>query len=44
MDMKCDFVELDLVITKDNILIAMHHNDLNETTDIADHPGISLLM
>ncbi|HEX7125667.1 MAG TPA: glycerophosphodiester phosphodiesterase [Thermodesulfobacteriota bacterium] len=33
-----DFVEPDLVMTKDGHLIARHENVLDETTDVADHP------
>src|SRR5512145_482087 len=33
-----DFVEPDLVSTKDGHLIARHENVLDETTDVADHP------
>ena len=33
-----DFIEPDLVPTKDDILVARHENEISETTDIADHP------
>lgn len=33
-----DFIEPDLVITKDGHLVARHDNYLSTTTDIADHP------
>lgn len=33
-----DFIEPDLVLTKDGILVARHENEISETTDIADHP------
>ncbi|MCI0370207.1 MAG: glycerophosphodiester phosphodiesterase [candidate division NC10 bacterium] len=33
-----DFIEPDLVSTKDGHLIARHENILNETTNVADHP------
>jgi glycerophosphoryl diester phosphodiesterase len=33
-----DFVEPDLVPTKDGALIARHENNIAETTNIADHP------
>jgi glycerophosphoryl diester phosphodiesterase len=33
-----DFIEPDLVITKDGVLIARHENNIAETTDIARHP------
>jgi glycerophosphoryl diester phosphodiesterase len=33
-----DYIELDLFITKDGVLIARHENEISETTDIANHP------
>ncbi|MEO0439688.1 MAG: glycerophosphodiester phosphodiesterase [Pseudomonadota bacterium] len=33
-----DFIEPDLVLTKDGILIARHENEISETTDVADRP------
>jgi len=33
-----DFIELDLVATRDGHLIARHDNVLNLTTDVAEHP------
>lgn len=33
-----DFIEPDLVITKDGVLVARHENNIAETTDIAMHP------
>ncbi len=33
-----DFIEPDLVATKDGVLIARHENNIAETTDVADHP------
>jgi glycerophosphoryl diester phosphodiesterase len=33
-----DFVEPDLVPTKDGVLIARHENEISETTDVADRP------
>ncbi len=33
-----DFIEPDLVITRDGILVARHENDISETTDVADRP------
>lgn len=32
-----DYIEPDLVATKDGILIARHENEISETTDIKDH-------
>lgn len=36
--MGADFIEPDLVSTKDHVLITRHENDITGTTDIADHP------
>jgi glycerophosphoryl diester phosphodiesterase len=33
-----DFVEPDLVSTKDGVLVARHENEISETTDVASHP------
>lgn len=33
-----DFIEPDLVPTKDGILVARHENNITETTNVADHP------
>jgi glycerophosphoryl diester phosphodiesterase len=33
-----DFVEPDLVLTKDGVLVARHENAISETTDVASHP------
>src|SRR3954464_1409840 len=33
-----DFIEPDLVLTKDNVFVARHENDVTGTTDVADHP------
>lgn len=33
-----DFVEPDLVSTRDGVLIARHENNIADTTDVADHP------
>jgi glycerophosphoryl diester phosphodiesterase len=32
-----DFIEPDLVPTKDGVLVARHENEISETTDVADH-------
>jgi glycerophosphoryl diester phosphodiesterase len=37
-DLGADFLEPDLVATRDGILIARHENEISETTDVADHP------
>ena len=36
--MGADFVEPDLVSTKDGQLVARHENEISGTTDVADHP------
>lgn len=33
-----DYVEPDLVSTKDHVLVARHENEIGGTTDVADHP------
>jgi glycerophosphoryl diester phosphodiesterase len=33
-----DYVEPDLVSTKDGVLVARHENEIGGTTDVADHP------
>ena len=38
IDQGADFIEPDLVITKDGALVARHENEISETTDIASHP------
>lgn len=35
IEMGADFIEPDLVMTKDKILIARHENEISETTDVA---------
>ena len=37
IDQGADFIEPDLVLTKDGVLVARHENEISETTDIADH-------
>ncbi|MGZ6754864.1 MAG: glycerophosphodiester phosphodiesterase family protein, partial [Nocardioides sp.] len=36
--MGADYIEPDLVSTKDGVLVARHENDITHTTDVADHP------
>ncbi len=36
--MGADFIEPDLVITQDGVLVARHDIHLSDTTDVADHP------
>ena len=38
IDAGADFVEPDLVPTKDLVLVARHDTELSDTTDVADHP------
>ena len=33
-----DFIEPDLVATRDGVLVARHENEIGTTTDVADHP------
>jgi len=33
-----DFIEPDLVMTKDHVLVARHENEISGTTDVANHP------
>ncbi len=33
-----DFIEPDLVMTRDGVLVARHENEISGTTDVADHP------
>jgi glycerophosphoryl diester phosphodiesterase len=37
IDMGADYIEPDLVITKDGVLIARHENEISETTDIVNY-------
>jgi glycerophosphoryl diester phosphodiesterase len=36
--MGADYIEPDLVSTKDGVLVARHENLINDTTNVADHP------
>jgi glycerophosphoryl diester phosphodiesterase len=38
IDMGADYIEPDLVSTKDHVLVARHENDITATTDVAGHP------
>ncbi|MCI4645731.1 MAG: hypothetical protein MRY64_13205 [Hyphomonadaceae bacterium] len=38
IDMGADFIEPDLVMTKDGVLVARHDRYLSTSTDVADHP------
>ena len=33
-----DFIEPDLVLTKDDVFVARHENDITDTTDVSKHP------
>ncbi|CAN5328623.1 MAG: glycerophosphodiester phosphodiesterase [Nocardioidaceae bacterium] len=41
VDMGADYIEPDLVSTRDGILVARHENELGHTTDIAEHRGFA---
>src|SRR5271168_3184206 len=36
-----DFIEPDLVMTRDGVLIARHENEISGTTDVAQHPDFA---
>lgn len=36
-----DFIEPDLVLTRDGVLVARHENEISGTTDVADHPDFA---
>lgn len=38
IEMGADYVEPDLVSTKDGVLVARHENEISGTTDVATHP------
>src|SRR3954454_19062637 len=38
IQMGADYIEPDLVSTKDGQLVARHENDITQTTDVASHP------
>ena len=38
IEMGADFIEPDLVITRDGVLVARHENEIGGTTDVPDHP------
>ncbi|KQN08915.1 glycerophosphodiester phosphodiesterase [Sphingomonas aurantiaca] len=38
IDQGADFIEPDLVPTKDDVLVARHENNIADTTNVADHP------
>jgi glycerophosphoryl diester phosphodiesterase len=38
IDLGADYIEPDLVSTKDGVLVARHENEIGATTDVASHP------
>src|SRR4051794_11429923 len=36
-----DYIEPDLVSTKDHVLVTRHENEIGGTTDVADHPEVA---
>jgi glycerophosphoryl diester phosphodiesterase len=38
IEMGADYIEPDLVSTKDHVLVARHENEIGGTTDVAQHP------
>ena len=38
IDQGCDFIEPDLVMSRDGVLVVRHENGIGETTDVADRP------
>jgi glycerophosphoryl diester phosphodiesterase len=38
IDQGADFIEPDLVLTRDGVLVARHENEISETTNVADKP------
>ena len=38
IEMGADFIEPDLVMTRDGVLVARHENEISGSTDVADHP------
>ncbi len=36
-----DYIEPDLVMTKDGVLVARHENEISGTTDVEDHPELA---
>lgn len=39
--MGADYIEPDLVSTKDGVLVARHENEISGTTDVAAHPELA---
>ena len=38
LEQGADFIEPDLVMTKDHVLVCRHENEISGTTNVADHP------
>jgi len=38
IELGADYIEPDLVSTRDGVLVARHENEIGSTTDVADHP------
>lgn len=38
IELGADFIEPDLVVTKDGVLVARHENEISGTTDVSDRP------
>lgn len=38
IDEGADFIEPDLVVTRDGVLVVRHENEIGTTTDVAEHP------
>ena len=43
-DLGADFVEPDIVVTKDGQLVLRHENEISGTTDVAEHPEFAHLL
>ncbi len=41
IDMGADYIEPDLVSTKDGVLVARHEPEIEDTTDVENHPGFA---
>jgi glycerophosphoryl diester phosphodiesterase len=41
IELGADFIEPDLVITRDGVLVARHENEISETTDVFDRPDFA---
>jgi glycerophosphoryl diester phosphodiesterase len=43
VELGADYIEPDLVVTKDGVLVARHENEISHTTDVAHHPEFAHL-